>query len=94
MLQKQKAMASDAETPDSQRAAEYLRLALPLMTRHGVPVTPQNYAIWYDYVNGDNPELNAEIDRLIGEQHQFTEVINTQLYRCLLYTSPSPRDHG
>ncbi len=81
MLQKQKAMASVAETLDSERAAEYLRLALPLMTRHGVPVTPQNYAIWYDYVNGDNPELNAEIDRLLGEQRQFTEVINTQLYR-------------
>jgi diguanylate cyclase len=81
VLQKQKAMASVAETPDSERAAEFLRLALPLMTRHGVPVTPQNYAIWYDYVNGDNPELNAEIDRLIGEQRQFTEVINTQLYR-------------
>jgi diguanylate cyclase len=81
VLQKQKATASFAETPDSERAAEYLRLALPLMTRHGVPVTPQNYALWYDYVSGDNPELNAEIDRLIGEQRQFTEVVNTQLYR-------------
>jgi diguanylate cyclase len=81
VLQKQEAMASVAESPGTERAAEFLRLALPLMTRHGVPVTPQNYAIWYSYVNGDNPELNAEVDRLIGEQRQFTEVINTQLYR-------------
>lgn len=33
------------------KAAEYMRLALPLMKRHGVPMTPDNYAVWYEHVS-------------------------------------------
>jgi diguanylate cyclase len=62
-------------------AAELLRLCLPKMSRHGVPVTPQNYATWYSYVSGDNPALNAAIDRLVGEGTAFTPEVNARLYR-------------
>ena len=51
-------------THDLSKSSEFLRLALPLMSKHRVAVTPANYAVWYDYVSGANRELNEEIDRL------------------------------
>lgn len=43
-------------------SAELLRLVLPLMSRHKIPVTPLNYAVWYEYAAGTNAKLNARID--------------------------------
>jgi diguanylate cyclase len=51
------------------------------MSRHGVPATPPNYAIWYAYVGGENEELKSEIDRLIADKTPFTTAVNAQLYR-------------
>ena len=71
----------DSEDTAIQQAAELLRLSIPLMSRHHVPPTPENYAIWYHYAAGDRPELNAEIDRQVKARRTFTAEINTQLYR-------------
>ena len=43
-------------------SAELLRLVLPLMSRHKIPVTPTNYAVWYEYAAGTNERLNARLD--------------------------------
>ena len=77
-------MGVDTRAPENEKAAELFRLAVPRMSQHGVPPTPQNYAIWYSYVSADNPALNAEIDRLVTGKQQFTEVVTTQLYRQFL----------
>ncbi len=42
-----------------------LKRVLPLMTKHGVPTTPTNYAVWYEYVTGSNPTLVAEMEQLL-----------------------------
>ena len=68
-------------SPDDQKNAEYLRLALPLMARQGVAVTPKNYAVWYEYVRGENPRLKREIDRLTRSGAPFTEETNEQLFK-------------
>ncbi|MCP5150199.1 MAG: diguanylate cyclase [Ectothiorhodospiraceae bacterium] len=47
-------------------AAECLRIALGQMTRHGVPPTPRNYAVWYEYAAGTNAALRTAIDRALG----------------------------
>jgi diguanylate cyclase len=65
-------------------AAEYLRLALPLMARHAVPATPNNYAVWYAYVCGENPALRAEIDRLVAEDSVFDAELCARLHRQYL----------
>jgi len=81
-MQQEKARARiDFEDTGIQQAAELLRLSIPLMSRHHVPPTPENYAIWYHYAAGDRPELNAEIDRLVKAGRTFTPEINTELYR-------------
>lgn len=58
----------------------YLRLALPLMTRYKIPVTPENYAVWFRYVSGSNAALTEAIDKILSEENLFTAEINSDLY--------------
>ena len=61
-------------------AANLLRMALPLMSKYHVPVTPQNYAVWYRYASGGDPELRAAVDEHIAKGEEFTPSINDMLY--------------
>ena len=74
-------MSAIAHDVTADTAAELLRLAVPLMSRHEVPPTPHNYTVWYTYVSGENPELKTEIDRLIAENAAFTAVVCDRLHR-------------
>ena len=71
-------------TDNAEQAAEYVRLALPLMAKHGVPAHPVNYSIWYEYVSGRNTELKQALDRLLDNGHPFTAEIQKTLYRRFL----------
>ncbi len=68
-------------TATTDNTSEFLRLALPLMSRHGVPVTPKNYAVWYEYVAGANSALQEEINRRMAEKEPFSEAANDDLYQ-------------
>jgi diguanylate cyclase len=50
---------------NKEQSAEYLRLALAQMSRHGTAVHPVSYAVWYEYVSGTNPPLRNKIDELL-----------------------------
>lgn len=74
-------MSNDAPEQISEpESAELLRLTLPLMARYKVPVTPRNYAVWFDFVRGSNPQMKAEIQQLIDTHATFTSELNDQLY--------------
>lgn len=45
-------------------SSEYLRLALPLMSKQDAPLHPISYSVWYEYVSGMNRSLNAAVDAL------------------------------
>lgn len=62
------------------QSAEYLRLALPLMSRYGIPVTPANYAVWYEYVSGANQQLNKKIDEHLNGGHVVDQKFTMALY--------------
>lgn len=62
------------------QAAEYIRLALPLMARNGIPATPRHYTVWYDYVSGRNPALKDSIDRALAEDRSLTAELSDELY--------------
>jgi diguanylate cyclase len=62
-------------------SSEFLRLALPFMSRHRVPVTPQNYAVWYEYVAGINVPLKEAIDALLAADEQIDEEVTADLFR-------------
>ncbi|NNM01529.1 MAG: diguanylate cyclase [Gammaproteobacteria bacterium] len=57
-----------------------LRQAVPLMAKHAVAVTPHNYAVWYSYVEGNKPGLNAEIDQRIAAGEPFDEAFIARLH--------------
>ncbi len=65
---------------DTDKAAEFLRMALPLMSQHGAPVNPTNYAIWYEYVSGNNKELNVLLDKKISVKDAITQNFCQKLY--------------
>jgi diguanylate cyclase len=58
----------------------YLRLALPLMSRHDIPVTPRNFTVWYRYVAGGDRELSKAIDTMRRKGERFSEEKNEALY--------------
>ncbi len=64
----------------AEQAAEYIRLALPLMARNGIPATPNHYAVWYDYVSGQNTPLKQVIDNILSEQQRITTELSDELY--------------
>ena len=59
----------------------YVRLVLPLMSKHDIPITPRNYTIWYNHVSGVNAALSKAIESIIAERTGFTEQKNDMLYR-------------
>jgi len=62
------------------QAAEYMRLALPLMKKHGIAMTPANYAVWYEYVSGNNVALKDAVDDHIDDTGTLTDQESRDLY--------------
>ncbi len=56
----------DMKYSDSiEKSAEYLRMALPLMSKQAAGLHPVSYAVWYEYVSGRNAALKARIDEAL-----------------------------
>ncbi len=64
-----------------EEAARYARLALPLMSKLGIPMTPRNYTVWYEYISGKNSELREFMDSMMKNTGRFSEEQNDMLYR-------------
>ena len=67
-------------TEDTDQASEYLRMALPLMNQHGIPVDPMHYCVWYEYFSGCNLKLKEAVDKLLKHNHKITPDISSELY--------------
>lgn len=63
------------------QSAEYLRLAIPMMSRQPVPFHPVSCCLWYEYVAGINPPLRAAIDELLGRGEAIDEAVADELFR-------------
>lgn len=61
--------------------AAYLKEIIPIMLRHNVAANPLNYAIWYDYVAGNNAKLTEVINKLVSQQVPFGKEISIELYK-------------
>jgi diguanylate cyclase len=72
---------NDTAPPPLEESAGYVRLALPLMSEHNIPITPRNYAVWYDYVSGKSRELREAIDAMLDKAERFSDEINDMLYQ-------------
>jgi len=69
------------EYPESaEQAAEFIRLALPLMARNGIPANPKHYTVWYDYVSGRNQPLKESIDRALSSDQKINPDLSDEIF--------------
>ncbi len=54
------------------------------MRRYEVPVTPDNFALWYEYHSGENPALARTMDVIISNHGEFDETILHDLYASFI----------
>src|SRR5210317_264741 len=48
--------------------------------KRSIPLTPENYHVWFEYFLGSNQELKTAIDELIASEKGFSQAINERLY--------------
>jgi diguanylate cyclase len=65
---------------DVSKAVDLLKKTLPEMNKRNIATTPNNYAIWYEFIIGDNPELTAAIKELDTKKATYTTEILQSLY--------------
>ncbi|ABZ76522.1 diguanylate cyclase [Shewanella halifaxensis HAW-EB4] len=74
---------------ETELSAKILRHAVPKMSELKVPVTPENYAVWYEYYKGINLDLKRAIDGLLSNNVAFTPDVSSSLYKnYILINSP------
>src|SRR5579864_2974725 len=71
-------------------ASDHAQTAMATIARLGIAPTPQNYAVWYEYHDGSNPDLRRTIDVLMSNHREFDETLLDELY-ARFFTSG--RDH-
>lgn len=67
-----------------QRIAQFAQMAISTMLSAGVPLTPENYAVFYAYAENRLPDLNASMDRLFAEKRVFDAELCAHLYHEFL----------
>ena len=73
-----------------EEAAEFTRLAIPLLAKHQLPVDPTNFAVSYEYVSGKNKNLVSAIDGLEKKGSTLTPEVSEELYRFYLEENDAP----
>jgi diguanylate cyclase len=73
-----------------ERSAEYLRLALGLMSKHEAALNPITYAVWYEYAAGRNAELRREVDVIISSGHKLDESATRRLHQTYIAQLDEP----
>ncbi|MDX1451860.1 MAG: GGDEF domain-containing protein [Oleiphilaceae bacterium] len=70
----------NSDGSDISKAVALLKRTLPEMNRRNIATTPENYAVWYEYVNGENHELISAIEELEANRTAMTSEVHRELY--------------
>jgi diguanylate cyclase len=54
------------------------------MSELQIPITPSNYAVWYEYLSDSNQDLCREMDVLLGRDQPITNTEMKELYERFL----------
>lgn len=66
---------------DSPRiVADIARNVILNTAERSIPLTPENYRVWFEYFLGTNQKLKDSIDGLIASENSFSQEINERLY--------------
>lgn len=69
---------------DYDQTVDIVRNAIPRMSELKIPITPSNYAVWYEYLTESNQALRQEMDTLLGREQPITEAEMRALYERYL----------
>lgn len=68
------------------------RETIPFMSKKRIPLSPDNYRIWFEYFRGGMPELNEHIDALLEEGARFDEKLHRAIYKKFLHRDVSAEE--
>ena len=71
-------MSEDAS--ELQTTAEVAKKVLLNMGQKGIPLTPENYQIWFEYCAGSNESIITDINKIITQGKSFTAETNKNIY--------------
>lgn len=67
---------------------------LPFLAKRGIPASPKNYRIFYDYLLYANPALNKAVNELLDNNAKFFSQLSSSLYEHLLQRGPGSSGQG
>lgn len=70
-----------AETIDNSAIKEVVRQLVPFLSRKGIPITPENYRLWFEYFLGRKEEIKKTLDELLASDTVFTTELSDKLYK-------------
>jgi len=73
-------MSQDNAEQSYDQTVNIVRNAIPRMSELKIPITPSNYAVWFEYLSESNPALRAEMDALLGRAEPITDDEMQDLY--------------
>lgn len=76
---------------NTETSHELLRLTLPFMQEHDIPVTPKNYALFYTYVSGESNLLKETIDHYLETKKPLSEKVCNELFQLYIATIDEER---
>ncbi len=79
---------------DLQGSAEMLRMVVPRLSRLKIPVTPLNYALWYDYYLGANDTLVSRVDEMLESEGGWSPQEAERLFETLVLRQNMSRLDG
>ena len=59
---------------------EIAKTVLLRMSEHAIPLTPENYHVWFEYCIGSNEDLVRDINGFIAKKTTFSSEMNDRIY--------------
>jgi diguanylate cyclase len=81
--------------PDELTASyEVVKKLLPFMANRGIPATPKNYRLFYDYLTYAQPKINKAINKLLAKDVKFDSRMSNSLYNFFYGEAPEAAQVG
>lgn len=77
-------MSTENLTMSYDRTVDIVRNAIPRMSDMKIPITPSNYAVWYEYLSESNEPLQKEMDKLLSRGADISDDEMRVLYEQYL----------
>lgn len=72
------------DKPNYDRTVDIVRHAIPRMSELKIPITPSNYAVWFEYLSDSNQALRDEMNALLDRDAPISDAEMRGLYERYL----------